>query len=34
MATTSQPTRGPNKALYLSDYARSGWDIGRCRKVR
>ena len=28
MATTSQPTRAPNKALYLTDYARSVWDIG------
>jgi len=27
MATTSQPTRAPNKALYLTDYARSAWDI-------
>jgi hypothetical protein len=28
MAKTSQPTRAPNKALYLTDYARSAWDIG------
>jgi hypothetical protein len=28
MAKTSQPTRAPNKALYLTDYVRSGWDIG------
>jgi len=28
MAKTSQPTRAPNKALYLTDYARSSWDIG------
>jgi hypothetical protein len=28
---TSQPTRAPNKALYLTDYARSAWDIGAIR---
>ena len=28
MATASQPARAPNKALYLTDYARSAWDIG------
>ena len=28
MAKTSQPVRAPNKALYLTDYARSAWDIG------
>ena len=28
MAKISQPTRAPNKALYLTDYARSAWDIG------
>jgi hypothetical protein len=28
MATTSRPTRAPNKALYLTDYARSACDIG------
>lgn len=28
MAKTSRPTRAPNKALYLTDYARSAWDIG------
>ena len=28
MVTTARPTRAPNKALYLTDYARSGWDIG------
>ena len=28
MAKTSQPTRAPNKALYLTNYARSAWDIG------
>jgi pimeloyl-ACP methyl ester carboxylesterase len=28
MATTARPTRAPNKALYLTDYARSAWDIG------
>ena len=28
MAKTSQPTRAPNKGLYLTDYARSVWDIG------
>ncbi len=28
MVTTSQPTRAPNKALYLTDYARSAWDVG------
>ncbi len=28
MAKTSQPTRAPNKMLYLTDYARSAWDIG------
>jgi hypothetical protein len=31
MAKTSHPTRAPNKALYLTDYARSGWDIGALR---
>jgi hypothetical protein len=28
MAMTSQPTRASNKALSLTDYARSGWDVG------
>jgi hypothetical protein len=28
MAKKSQPPRAPNKALYLTDYARSAWDIG------
>jgi hypothetical protein len=28
MAKTPQLTRAPNKALYLTDYARSAWDIG------
>ena len=28
MARTCQPARAPNKALYLTDYARSAWDIG------
>jgi hypothetical protein len=28
MAKTSQPTRAPNKALDLTDYVRSAWDIG------
>jgi len=28
MTKISQPARAPNKALYLTDYARSGWDIG------
>jgi hypothetical protein len=27
MAKTCRPTRPPNKALYLTDYARSAWDI-------
>ena len=28
MAKTPRPTRAPNKALCLTDYARSAWDIG------
>ena len=28
MTATTEPTRAPSKALYLTDYARSTWDIG------
>lgn len=27
MTATTEPTRAPSKALYLTDYARSTWDI-------
>jgi hypothetical protein len=34
MTATTEPTRAPGKALFLTDYARSTWDIAAlCRPI-